>query len=346
MNSYLKKLEKPSKSNYPPKAWSGAFGYPDTSELLNLSPSNVSLERFREKRWCYMGVIHPDVIFGCAVIHLGYISSAFVFGFDRQEKTMVNFAPIFPPLGQVRYDRNPEQGICSYNSIWGKLIQTMDSVNKTHSINTSFKTPGKSITADVRLVEPENGISPMHFLMPLGKRKAYTTKIAGLHARGQISINKKQFDLNPNNSFAIFDWTNGFFKKKTFWNWACGAGTSDDGTPIGFNFSKGVYTEGLLENIIWVNGKPYPIDKIDFKYDASNLKSSWIISSQDNHIHLTFTPEGVRSANDNLGLLKSQFIQPCGSFKGTIELPRSGQDTNRYNISSIGGVVEEHYAQW
>jgi uncharacterized protein DUF2804 len=346
MDSSLKKLEKPGESKYPPKAWSGAFGFPDTNELLNLSPSNLSLERFREKRWCYMGIIHPDVIFGCAVIHLGYISSAFVFGFDRQENTMVNFSPVFPPLGQVRYDRNPEQGICSYNSIWGKLIQTMDLGSNTHSITTSFQAPGKSIKADISLVEPGNGIKPMHFLMAMGKRNAYTTKIAGLKAAGQISINKKQFDLSPKNTFAIFDWTHGFFMRKTFWNWACGAGISDDGTPIGFNFSKGVYNEGVLENIIWVNGKPYPIGEIDFKYNASNPMFPWTVTSQDNHIHLSFTPEGIRSANDNFGFIKSKFIQPCGTFKGSIELPDSESGISKYNISSIGGVVEEHFAKW
>ncbi len=327
-------------------SWSGALGSSSTSELLNLSHSSLSIEKFREKRWCYMGIIHPDIIFGCAVIHLGYISSAFVFGFDRQEKSMVNFSPVFPPLGQVRYDRDPELGICSYKSIWGELIQTLNFNKNTHAISTSFKMPGKSIKADLRLIEPETGISPMHFLMPMGNKKAYTKKIAGLNAEGQISINHKQFDLTGQNTFAIFDWTHGFFMRKTFWNWACGAGVSDDGTSIGFNFSNGVYNEGLLENIIWVNGKSYPVGEIKFNYNAHNPMVPWTVTSEDNLIDLTFIPEGIRSADDNLGFLKSQFIQPCGSFQGCIAFANEDGSTDAFNISSIGGVVEEHYAKW
>jgi len=100
----------------PPGEWSGDFNYPDTKGLLNLNDRFFSFERFKEKRWCYMGIIHPDIIFGCAVVHLGYISSAFAFGFDRQRQKMMNHSLVFPPLGQVQYDRNPENGICSYKS--------------------------------------------------------------------------------------------------------------------------------------------------------------------------------------------------------------------------------------
>ncbi|MCK5695335.1 MAG: DUF2804 family protein [Desulfobacula sp.] len=50
----------------------------------------------------------------------------------------------------------------------------------------------------------------------------------------------------------------------------------------------------------------------------------------------------MRKANDNLGIIKSKFIQPCGSFEGSIKI----QDNRSFHLSSVGGVVEEHFAKW
>ena len=77
-----KKNRHSANSVIPHGEWSGNFNYPDTKGLLNLNDRLFSIKRFKEKRWCYMGIIHPDIIFGCAVVHFGYISSAFAFGFD------------------------------------------------------------------------------------------------------------------------------------------------------------------------------------------------------------------------------------------------------------------------
>ncbi len=323
--------------------WSGDFNYPDTKDLLNLNERFFSLGRFKEKRWCYIGIIHPDIIFGCAVVHLGYISSAFAFGFDRQERKMMNHSLIFPPIGQIRYDRNPENGICSYKSLRGSLILAHNKKPVPSTINTSFYLPGRSLKADIEIIEPEGGISPMHFLMPMGNTKpAFTTKTAGLKARGKIILNKKVFDLASENTFAVFDWTNGFYPRQTFWNWACGAGFSDDGTQVGFNFSSGVYENGLLENTVWINGTPLKQGKITFSYDSEKPELPWLIKSKDGLINLRFKPEGIRKANDNLGIIKSKFIQPCGSFEGSIKT----QSNHIFHLSSVGGIVEEHFAKW
>jgi len=325
------------------RSWSGKFNYPDTKTLLSLNHPLFSLNRFKEKRWCYMGIIHPDIIFGCAVVHLGYISSAFAFGFDRQEGRMMNHSLVFPPLGQVRYDRNPENGICSYKSLRGKLILTHDKKHDKRSMDVSFYLPGKFLKANIEVIEPDGGISPMHFLMPMeSKASAFTTKIAGLKARGKIILNKRKFNLAQENTFAIFDWTNGFYPRQTTWNWACGAGTAKDGTPIGFNFSSGVYENGLLENIVWINGTPLKQGEILFTYDTKNPEHPWQIKSRDGMVHLRFKPEGIRRANDNLGVIQSKFIQPCGCFEGSIKT----KDNDCIRLLSVGGVIEEHFAKW
>ncbi|MCF6248409.1 MAG: DUF2804 domain-containing protein [Desulfobacula sp.] len=328
-------------------SWSGPFGHTDTSDLLNLDTAPFSVlglnQRLKEKRWCYMGIFHPDIIFGCAVIHLGYMASAFAFGFDRQKRRMTEFSFVFPPLGQARYDRNPELGICSYRSLFGKITLAHNYPSGKGRIDTDLSFLKKSLQTDIDVTMPDCGLSFMNFLMPMvNGKKAFTSKAAGLCAKGQIVLNKHKYDLTPSDTFVVFDWTNGFYPRKTFWNWACGAGKDNNGTRIGFNFSQGVYEYGLLENTVWINGSPHETGPVDFIYDKKNPDQTWQILTLDGRIQLFFKPEGLRFANDNLGIIKSRFIQPCGTFEGLIQI----KDETPIQFSNMGGVVEEHFAKW
>nr|NJM01285.1 DUF2804 domain-containing protein [Desulfobacula sp.] len=325
------------------REWSGPFHHPDTRPLLNLNPSWFSPDRFREKRWCYVGIIHPDIIFGCAVIHLGYMASAFAFGFDRKASRMIEHAPVFFPLGQVSFDRNPDHGVASYQSLRGRLRLTRDRARSRRTVRANFYLPGRSLKADIDITDPEGGFLPMHFHLPMEKgRSAFTTKAAGLTAKGSIRLNGKTFDLDPGQAFAVFDWTDGFYPRRTSWNWACGAGLAKGGARVGFNFSSGVYEKGLLENTLWINGKPEKTGEAFFAYDPENPSLPWRIKSRDGLIDLTFTPEGIRRAHDDLLILKSFFIQPCGSFEGSVRT----KDGLTFRFSGLGGVVEEHHATW
>ncbi|MCP3942864.1 MAG: DUF2804 domain-containing protein [Desulfobacteraceae bacterium] len=324
-------------------AWSGKFSYPDTIGLINLPKSRFSLNRFREKRWCYTGITHPDIIFGAAVIHLGYITSAFCFGFDRKTGQMLEHTIVRPPLGQVCFDRHPENGICRFKSP-GKFLEISSGPGwNIKKLKTNFNFSGQNIQADIDIMPLASGIDPMHFFMPMGANThAFTTKIAGLEACGQIQLNGTIYDLTPGNSHVLFDWTHGVYPRQTFWNWACGAGLSQNGSPLGFNFSAGVYENKILENVIWIDGYPEPTDKVKFTYDPVNPDKPWEIKSRDKRINLLFTPEGMRKADDNFGIVKSKFIQPCGRFSGSIE----SQTGNCLVLDEVGGVVEEHFAKW
>ena len=324
-------------------AWSGKFSYPDTTGLVNLPASGFSLNCFREKRWCYAGIIHQDIIFGAAVVHLGYMTSAFCFGFDRKTRQMVEHTVVWPPLGQVCFDRNPEAGICRFKGA-GKFLEISSGPDLgIKKLKADFKFSGNTILADIDILPPASGIDPMHFFMPMDNNAhAFTTKIAGLRAKGQIRLNKTVYEMEPDKSHVLFDWTHGRYPKETSWNWACGSGLSRNDLPVGFNFSTGVYENGILENIVWINGCPEPVGKVEFTYDTTDLDKPWTIKSRDSRVDLLFTPEGIRSADDNFGIIKSRFFQPCGRFSGSIE-SRTGA---KLTLDEVGGVVEEHFAKW
>ena len=334
-----------------PPAWSGPFSGPislrDTSPLTGLPLKNPLKNRFREKRWCYAGLVSPDLFFGAAVVHLGYITSAFAFGFDRRTGRMTEQTLTWPPMGHARYDRHPERGTCRFKG-FGRHIE-IRSLARGFGKKIVVRLPKSSIRADLTLEAPDAGFSPMHFPMDMGRgKRAFTAKAAGLAVHGSVSLDGKSFSLTPDRAAGLVDWTHGAYPRITFWNWACGAGRGicDAGgvapVSVGFNFSSGVYENGRLENTLWVDGRPEPVQDVRFTYDPDNTDAPWLITSADNRIDLTFFPEGARSADDNFGLVASRFIQPCGRFEGKI----TTRDGRRLTLASAGGVVEEHHAKW
>ncbi|MBF0224981.1 MAG: DUF2804 domain-containing protein [Desulfobacterales bacterium] len=315
----------------------------DMENLLKIEHKRFSIQQFREKRWSYLGILNPRVILGCAVIHLGYVASAFIFAFDRQDKRMLEHTMILPPISQVRFDRHPDQGICSFSSLRTKIIMSHDINSGVRRLNTNMFLIRNPIKTQIVVSDSPEFFSPLQVIIPMENGKVvFTNKEAGLHAEGSITMGNKTFELKPEETWAIFDWTDGFFNRNTFWNWACGAGRSSDGTRIGFNFSAGVYENGVLENVIWIDGEPITISEVKFIYDNKNPMTTWRVQSVDGNVNLQFEPEGIRSANDNIGIMASRFMQPCGNFSGIIK----NKEGQILNLTSVAGVVEEHYAKW
>ncbi len=303
-----------------------------------IQPETGHLKWWREKRWCYLGVVHPDVIFGAAMAHLGYLTHAFAYCFDRKIGEMVEAAQVFLPLGPVRFDPHPEKGNLAFSAP-GARLSLAPSPRGRH-LTLAF--PKKGLLADIHLNAPDTGFEPRHFYMPTEKTsRGWTTKAAGLGARGSITTPTAVHDLGDQGA-GLFDWTHGVYPRQTQWNWVCGAGTTDRGAALGFNFSAGVYEHGELENTVWLNGRPCAVGPIAFDYSPSTPMEPWQIRSKDGKVDLTFTPEGIRGKTENFVLVKSAFIQPCGSFQGRI----MDADGTGHTLGETAGVTEEHFALW
>lgn len=299
--------------------------------------------RIREKRWCYAGIVHPRLFFGCAVVHLGYVTSAFCYFFDRESGTLVAHDVVRPPLGAVRFDRSSERVCCRFRSRGFTVEIAGRPADGPVIVRSELNRNGKTVSVDARMT---GDTVPVPFGMPMGgAATALTVKAAGFDVRGRIRLNGESRDMAEPNGSGLFDWTHGFYPRDTFWNWACGAGTAGDGTRIGFNFSRGVYENGELENVIWFDGRPERIGPVRFAYQENKPEEPWQITAPDGRADLTFFPEGIRRGNENLGIIQSRFIQPCGGFIGTLR-SKTGRVVSLAGPGGISGVVEEHTARW
>ena len=289
---------------------------------------------YRIKRWEYLGLCNNDIIFGIAVVRLGYMCNLFAYLFDRRSGRISEYDILTPGGGAAIFKGTSLTGEIIFKS--GKTTVRMMCDPETISVEGSIK--GElSVNLSFHKVE-----EPLVCLTRVGlKGFNYTHKEAGITVRGTIRHKDVSWDIQEEQSFGVRDYTLGYLARQTFWNWASGGGIDKEGNRIGFNLVQGVNETGFTENVFWVNGCLVKTDVVDFRYDDLDLLKPWHIESNDGRVRLRFLPAGKRSANTNIGLIVSKFHQPFGRFEGTL---RDGDQV--CELQNVSGFTEEHYAKW
>lgn len=300
-----------------------------------ISPvKNELLKDFLLKRWQYMGVCSRDVIFGIAIVHMGYLSNIFAYAFDRKEKKLTEFNTNQPLAANTVFEGNMLGGHTRFHSssVIIDMENTPEAVKLTAEINN---------TMEARLVF-RHAIPSLSIVTRVGlQRFNYTNKEAGLPVEGTVKMAGKSFQVLPETPSGVIDYTYGYLARNTFWNWASGSGLDKKNRKIGFNLVQGVNETGFTENVFWINGKRIKTDVIDFQYNDLDILSEWRIRSNDGKVDLTFHPEGERTSRINLGVIASQFRQPFGRFSGIL-----GDGWSRSQLQDVSGFAEEHESKW
>jgi hypothetical protein len=141
---------------------------------------------------------------------------------------------------------------------------------------------------------------------------------------------------------ALVDWTGGFMRKNTYWNWASTACMLPDNRTFGLNLACGVNETSFTENAFWIDNKLNKVGSVNFLFKDNNLMRSWYITSSDDKINLKFTPEVSREEKTNAIFIASRFSQIAGLFNGTV----TTDEGEAIIIKDCPGWTEDHYARW
>jgi hypothetical protein len=151
-----------------------------------------------------------------------------------------------------------------------------------------------------------------------------------------LSLGNKEIKFDGN--IGVLDFSKGYPPRETFWNWASFVGITSSGKEFALN-ATAIFNDGL-ENIYWLDKKPYPLGKATFSYEKPISDNTTSIKDDSGILTLEFSPEGKRSEKLDALILKSHFTQAFGKFKGKII--HAGEEI----LVSGSGLVEEHYALW
>ena len=301
------------------------------------------LGRLRLKEWSFLSVTSDRWFLAFAVVQLGYVGNAFCYLVDRRDPSRAWEHDAITPLGAgLRIAPSSIAGRSRFD--WrGAHID----VRWTGAWEVQLDLPLRCGGEQRRLhgglrVEAEEALALLH---PLRKdRPAYTHKAAGMPASGLLSFQGEEIALDG--ALGALDWTRSLALRDTRWKWASFAARAVDGRRVGLNLSAEVYddAEGASrENAIFVDGRVVPLPGVDFALPVEPTAAPWRVSSRDpGVVDLVFTPSGARAQRLDLALVRSDFVQAFGTWRGTIRAP----GVPELGIADAFGVAEDHYARW
>ncbi len=252
------------------------------------------------KRWRYVGVYAEDVMLCAGLVSVGPVPQAFWAVWDRHAGALRERTVFYRPGRIVRMGPG--------------MVTVRDG----------------DLELDLRL-EENLGAGAHETRLPHGTAGGWiwTRKQAGVRCRGTLRLAGARTAID---ALAVIDDTAGFHERETAWRWCAGVGRAEDGAVVGWNLVTGVNDPPAgSERAVWRDGVPAEVGPVEIDDDLGRVGFA-----EGGGLH--FCSEAIRERHDDLRLLRSDYVQPFGTFSG--ELPGAGP------LAEGFGVMEDHRARW
>jgi len=311
-------------------------------ELLN--PFGTRAGRLRRhfafNQFQFLGALSEHLVFGCAIADIKYVGTAFVYCYEPATRRFAEYSFRQPLARGMRVDQFPETGVSSFRAGGNRIEMTASARPRQRRLVAHLSS---GVAVDATFSEQGPPLQPMCICTSAGATGwVYARKTAGHAVSGTLRWEGRAFDLATIGARGHHDWSAGYMRRQTFWNWGCLAGRAADGRVVGLNVSCGVNETSFTENCFWVDGRLHKLDTIAFAYDRRDLMRPWQMTSFDGRLQLSFRPEGRHSENINAWLVASAFNQLVGRYDGWLETAAG----ERIAVTNMLGYAERHYAKW
>lgn len=286
----------------------------------------------------FVSLLSEELIAGIAIVDLKLVSNAFVYLYQPSSGHFEEFSFLQPFGRRTRIDTRPNSGQSEFRKGRSHLLI---SASRTPGVRRlQVDVPGK-VSIDATLDE-STAYHPLAVCTRAGYNGwVFTQKSTAQVCSGHVQWGDRTFDLQNIGALAGVDWTAGFMRRETFWNWGSLSCYLPDGRRLGFNLAAGVNETGHTENALWLDGRLIKIDMVDFQFDRYQPDHSWAMRSADGIINLHFSPVGKRCDKTNALLIASNFTQYFGRYHGEIRLPGEV-----IYLEGEWGLAEDHFARW
>jgi len=304
-------------------------------------PASRRARRFHYKQFQYFGLVSDELLIGCAFADTAYLGMAFFYVFDTRTGELREHTWRSPLGRALTLSDSPLNGESRFRQRDVDITMGYrESPEGTRRKLLSVAIPG--LTLNAAMDEPAH-YQPMSLCTRTGVNGwTYANKVAGVDVAGELHQDGKTLDLATlTGAGGHHDFSAGYMRRETFWNWACLSGRVK-GRRLGLNLSCGVNETSVNENCLWLDGRRIKVDGTAFEYDRDDLNKPWRVHSRCGQVVLTFTPLGNHRERLNLGIFASNFQQLFGRFDG--EIRPAGEAP--LAVQGLHGFVEEQYAKW
>jgi hypothetical protein len=182
----------------------------------------------------------------------------------------------------------------------------------------------------IDLAFDERAGRPVEVVSPHGGSYIWTRKRAGLRFAGSVVLDGVE---RPFVARGIIDDSAGYHARHTEWAWSAGVGVAEDGAEVAWNLVTGVHDAPQgSERAVWLDGVPAETAPVTFDPALTE------ITTADGSLALRCAVEAIRERDDNLGLMRSRYAQPFGTFSGVLASGR--------RLRAGYGVMERHDVFW
>lgn len=293
--------------------------------------------RLAYKQFEYFGIVAPDLFAGCALADLGWVGAAFMYVYVPSTGAMESIS-IRRPLGRgLHLTHQPVTGHSHLHCRRATAHLRYSAAGRALQVETR-----SGLEIDASFAEGPDHCQPMSLCTQTARNGwVYARKIAGTRVYGQVTGAGVTRDLGEIGAFAHHDYSAGFMRRETFWNWACFSAQVGD-RRLGLNVSCGVNETGFSENCLWLDGARIAIGPTHFDFRRDDLTAPWTVRSACGALDLEFVPCGRHTERLNAGLIASDFRQDFGFFSGRLQPP--GHDA--IEITQVPGFCEDQFARW
>lgn len=295
--------------------------------------------RLHYKQFQYFGIISNDLLAGCALVDTGWLGMAFAYVYDSRRDVLVERTWRSPLGRHLEMSDSPRHGTSRFRhrdlTIEMAYQPCADGLKKTLVLDSA------PLSIHAQMLESDS-YQPMSLCTRAGINGwVYANKVAGVGVSGEVCCGKVRKQLTPDTCFGHHDFSAGYMRRETFWNWAC-LSANIRGQQVGLNLSCGVNETSFSENCLWLDGQLHKISGTNFIYNPRDLMAPWRIRSTDHRVDLHFTPRERHREHMDLKLFASNFSQLFGQFTGVLHTPEG----EPVSVDNAWGFVEEQYAKW
>ena len=288
----------------------------------------------------FLGGLSESLVFGCAIIDIKLVGQAFLYFYEPNTRRFAEFSFRAPLALGTRFDQRPEDGSATFRQGENRFAMTATSDPMERQLWVKL---ANGVEVEAVFHESTPQVEPMWISTRAGASGfVYARKTAGAPVTGSIRWEGRSFDLAELGVLGHNDWSAGYMRRETFWNWGCMAGRLADGRIVGMNVSCGVNETSFTESCFWIDGRLHRLGTVAFEYDRRDLMKSWRLTDSSGRLDLEFHPEGSHAEKVNALVLASNFQQMFGRYNGTLRT----EDGEEVVIQGTLGFAEKHYAKW
>ena len=295
-------------------------------------------KRLKFNQFQFIGFTCKQLIIGIAIVDLKIASNCFVYIYDPETNEYEEHSFINPLAFNTHIDTQPNSGKAFFQKGKNKISIEATATPRLRSVSVELAS-GLKINA---VVDESGNFEPLALCVRAGYEGFhFTQKSTALICNGTVEWKGKKIVLEDIDALASVDWSAGYMRRETFWNWGSLSCKLPDGRRLGFNLAAGVVETGFTENALWIDGKMHKVDMVDFQFDRYHHKHAWALRSNDGIINLYFEPAGQRKEKTNAIIAATNFTQHFGRYYGEILV-----NGEKIHLDGEWGFTEDHYAKW